>query len=208
VADPEGLGSIQSFARPGGNVTGVTDLELDLGPKRLQMFQEMIPTLKRVLFPYHPAEAYAVRMAKVYREAAQHLGIELIERTVQSEAEARTLLLQLRKDEVDGLLSPYTNALNIAGFIMEVEKQQAIPTMYSSAFYPERGGLTSYAPNSYETGKQAARLVDKILKGAKPAELPVEVNPQIEFAVNLKTVHALGLSIAPEVLYQANKIMR
>lgn len=208
VAEPEGLGSIQSFARPGGNVTGVTDLELDLGPKRLQVFQEMIPTLKRVLFPYNPAEAYAVRMARVYREAAQHLGIELITRTVTTEAEARTALRQLRKDDIDGILAPYSNSLNISGFIMEVERQQAIPVMYSSSFYPERGGLVSYAPNTYETGKQAARLVDKILKGAKPAELPVEVNPKIEFAINLKTAKALGLTIPPEVLFQADKIVR
>ena len=172
------------------------------------MFQEMLPTLKRVLFLYALAEAYAVRMARVYREAAQQLGIELIERPVQTEAEARTALLQLRKDEVDGLLPPYTNALNIAGFIMEVEKQQGIPAMYSTSFFPEHGGLASYAPDTYETGKQSARLVDKILKGAKPADIPVEVNPKIEFVINLQTAKALGLTIAPEVLFRADRLIR
>lgn len=208
VQDPEGLGSIQSFARPGGNVTGVTDLELDLGPKRLQVFQEMIPTLKRVLFPYNPAEAYAVRMAQIYREAAQHLGLAFSARAVTTEAEARTVLQQLRKDDIDGILPPWSISLNIPGLIMEVEKQQAIPVMHNSNFYPERGGLASYAPNTYETGKQAARLVDKILKGAKPAEIPVEVNPKIEFVINLQTAKALGLTIPPDVLFQADRLIR
>jgi putative ABC transport system substrate-binding protein len=208
VADPEGLGSIQSFARPGGNVTGVTDLELDLGPKRLQIFKEMIPTLKRIFFPYNPAETYGVRMARLYQEAAQHLGITFSARAVTTAAEARTVMQQLRKDEVDGILSPWSNSLNIPGLIMEVERQQAIPVMYNTTFFPEHGGLASYATNTYETGKQAARLVDKILKDAKPAELPVEVNPKIEFVINLQTAKALGLTIAPDVLFQADRLIR
>jgi putative ABC transport system substrate-binding protein len=208
VQDPEGLGSVQSFAHPGGNVTGVTDLELDLGPKRLQIFQEMIPTLKRVFFLYNAAEAYSVRMASVYHEAARYLGMTFSARAVTTEAEARTVLQQLRRDDVDGIMAPFSVALNIPGLIMEVERQQGIPAMYDSNFYPERGGLASYAPNTYETGKQAARLVDKILKGAKPAEIPVEVNPKIEFVINLQTAQALGLTIPPEVLFRADRLIR
>jgi putative ABC transport system substrate-binding protein len=148
-------------------------------------------------------------MARKYREAAQHLGIELIERPVHTEAEARTVLLQIRKGEVDGLLTPFSVALNIPGIILEVEKQQAIPAMYNSTFYPERSGLASYAPNTYETGKQAAHLVDKIFKGEKPADIPVEVQPKIiEFAINLKTAKALGLTIPAAVLFQADKVVR
>ncbi len=208
VADPAGLSSIESFARPGDNVSGVTNLELKLGPKRLQVFQEMIPNLKRVWFPYNADEAYAVRMAGVYREAARRLGIELIEKPVRTQSEAQATLAEAQKGEVDGILMPWSNGLNIAGFIMEVEARQRIPAMYSGAFFPERGGLTSYGSNGYETGKQAARLVDKILKGAKPAEIPVEVNSKIEFAINLKTAKALGLTIPPAVLFQADKVIR
>ena len=80
--------------------------------------------------------------------------------------------------------------------------------MFDAAFWVERGGLASYGPDYYETGRQAARLVDKILKGTKPAEIPVEVNPKIEFAINLKVAKALGLTIAPEVLYRADRIIR
>ena len=99
-------------------------------------------------------------------------------------------------------------SLNIPGFILEAASQQAIPTMFDAAFWVERGGLASYGPDYHETGRQAARLVDKILKGTKPAEIPVEVNPKIEFAINLKVAKALGLTIAPEVLYRADRIIR
>jgi putative ABC transport system substrate-binding protein len=208
VADPMGLGSIKSFTRPGGNVTGVTDMGLNLGPKRLQVFQEMIPHLKRVLFPYNATEAYVVRVVKVYREAAKRLGIELLEKAMRTQKEAEATLTQIRQGEIDGILVPWTASLNIPGFVLETAAQRAIPTMFSSRFFPERGGLASYGPDAHETGRQAARLVDKIFKGANPADIPVEVNPKIEFVINLKTAEALGLTIAPEVLYQADRLIR
>ena len=208
AVDPLGAGLIQSFARPGGNITGVTDLSLELGPKRLQVFQELIPGLKRVLFPYAAADAYAVKEARVYHDAARSLGIELGERAVRSEAEARTILAQVQPGEVDGILKPQTLSLNIPGFILETTMQRGLPSMFDAAFWVEQGGLASYGPDFYETGRQAARLVDKIIKGANPGEIPVEVNPKIEFAINLKTAAALGLTIAPQVLYQANRLIR
>jgi putative ABC transport system substrate-binding protein len=208
VSDPVGLGLIQSFARPGGNITGVADVQLELGPKRLELFHEIVPHLKRVLFPYDAADARAVAAAKVYREAARRLGIELIEKPVRTEEEAQTTLAQISKDEVDGILEPPQASLNIPGFSLEVASHQAIPTMFAAPFWVERGGLASYGPDFHETGRQAARLVDKILKGANPAEVPVEVNPKIEFAINLKTAKALGLTIVPEVLYRADRIIR
>jgi putative ABC transport system substrate-binding protein len=134
VADPEGLGSIQSFARPGGNMTGVTDLELNLGPKRLQVFQELIPTLKRVLFPYDESDAYAAKMSRIYAEAARVLSIELIAKAVRTQEEARATLTGVRRGEIDGILMPFSNSLNIPGFIMETEMRQAIPAMYSALF--------------------------------------------------------------------------
>jgi putative ABC transport system substrate-binding protein len=206
--DPLGAGLIQSFARPGGNITGVTDLSLELGPKRLQVFQELIPGLKRVLFPYDAADAYAVTEVKGYRDAALRLGIELVERAVRIEEEARTALAQVRQGEVDGLLYPSSLSLNIPGFILETATQRGLPSMFDAAFWVEQGALASYGPDFYDTGRQAARLVDKIIKGAHPGEIPVEVNPKIEFLINLKTAHVLGLTIAPEVLYQATRLIR
>jgi putative ABC transport system substrate-binding protein len=209
VSDPIGLGLIQSFARPGGNITGVTDLRLELGPKRLELFHEIVPGLKRVLYLYDVADADSVAGAKMYREAAHRLGIKLIEKPMRTEEEAQATLVQVRKGEVDGILQPPSPSLNIPGFILEASSQQTIPTMFiTGAFWMERGVLASYGPDYHEIGRQAARLVDKILKGAKPAEIPVEVSPKVEFAINLKVAKALGLTIAPEVLYRADRIIR
>jgi ABC-type uncharacterized transport system substrate-binding protein len=208
VGDPVGLGLIQSFARPGGNITGVADLRLELGPKRLELFHEIVPGLKRVLFPYDAADAAAVAEARAYRNAAHRLGIVLVEKAVRTEEEAQATLAQISQDEVDGILAPRQTSLNIPGFVLEATSQRALPTMFDAAFFVERGGFASYGPDYYASGWQAARLVDKILKGANPADIPVEVNPKIEFAINLKVAKALGLTIAPEVLYRADRIIR
>jgi putative tryptophan/tyrosine transport system substrate-binding protein len=208
VGDPIGLSLIQSFAQPGGNITGVTNLNLELSPKRLEFFRQIIPGLKRVLFPYDPTDAYAVAQARVHRDAARRLGIELVEQTIHSEEEALATLAQVRKGDVDGILAPDGNSFNIPGFVLEAAPQQAIPAMFEGAFWVEQGALASYGPNQYETGRQAARLVDKILRGGKPAEIPVEVNPKIEFAINLKVAKALGIAIVPEILYQADRLVR
>jgi putative ABC transport system substrate-binding protein len=208
VADPVGLGLIQSFARPGGNITGVTDLDLTLSAKRLEIFSELIPSLNRVLFPYDSTDAYTAAAANAYRDAARRLGIELVEAVVHSEAEAQTLLGQHPGPDVDGVLGTRCCSLNIAGRILKATSAWRLPAIFSTAFFVERGALASYGADTRETGRQAARLVDKILKGAKPAELPVEVNPKIEFVINLKTAKILGLTIPPEVLYRADRIVR
>ncbi len=208
VNDPVGIGLIKSYAGPGGNITGVTDLELSLAPKRLEVFRDMVPGLKRVLFPYDPADTYSVEGAMVYRDAARRLGIVLVEKTLRTEEEAQATLAQIQKGEVDGILRPASSSLNIPGFILEAATKRAIPTMYNAVFRVEQGALASYGPDEYETGRQAARLVDKILKGAHPAEIPVEVNTKIQFAINLKVAKALGLRIKPEVMYRADRLVR
>jgi putative tryptophan/tyrosine transport system substrate-binding protein len=208
VGDPLGLELIQSFARPGGNITGVTNLDLDLSPKRLEVFREIIPGLKRVLYPYDASDAYSIAVRRAYREAAGRLGIELVERAFQSQEEARASLAQVQKGDIDGIIKPKSLSLNIPGFILEATSQRAIPSMFDGAFWVEQGALASYAPDFYESGRQAARLVDKILKGVDPREIPVEVNPKIEFVINLKVAKALGLTIGPEILYQADRLIR
>jgi putative ABC transport system substrate-binding protein len=207
--NPVEMGLIQSFARPGGNITGVVTLSVDLGPKRLEVFRELVPGLHRILFPYDPTEASSVAAARGYRDAARHLGLVLVEQPVRTLAEAQATLAQVRKDEVDGIVQPPHIAWNIPGFIVETARQQGIPTMFDDVFWAEQGGgLASYGPETYASGQQAARLVDKILKGRKPAELPVETNSKIEFVINLKVAKALGLTIDPMVLYQADRLIR
>ena len=208
VNDPVGLGLLGSFARPGGKFTGVTDLRMELAPKRLEVFHEMLPGLKRVLYPYQPTDTHSVAGATVYRKAARRLGIELVEKTVRTEEEARVALAQIRKGEVDGILRPSSPALNIPGFILEAAALRGIPTMFNSTFWVERGALASYGPDEYKSGRQAARLVEKIIKGADTKEIPVEVNTKIKFAINLKVAKALGLVITPEVLYRADQLIK
>jgi putative ABC transport system substrate-binding protein len=208
VVDPMALGFVERFARPGGNVTGVTDMRLSLGPKRLQVFQEMMPHMHRVLFVYDSAVSHDAESARVYQDAARRLGLTLMAKPVRTEAEAQATLRQVRRGEVDAILAPAGVTLNIPGLVLEAGKQRRLPTLFDGVFYVERGGLVSYGGDYYVSGKQAARLVDKILKGARPAEIPVEVNSKIEFAINLKTAKALRLTIAPEVLYQADRLIR
>jgi putative ABC transport system substrate-binding protein len=162
-----------------------------------------------VFYLYDATDTFAMAEVKVYRTAARHLGIVLVDQAVRTEAEAQGTLAQLRTERVDGILTPVPSAsLNIPGSALEAASQQGIPIMFDSVFWVERGALASYGPDYYASGKQAARLVDKILKGTAPAEIPVEVNSNIAFAINLKTAKTLGLTISPEMLYQAHHIVR
>ena len=208
VDDPVEFGLVQSYARPGGNMTGVTDLAFQLGPKRLELFREMIPSLQRVLFPYDVTDSVAVKQFQIYREAAHRLGMELGELTIRTQAEAQEMLIRSPDKTVQGILTPRDTSLNIPGFVLQVTSEQGMATMFTQVFFVERGGLASYGPNHYESGRQAARLVDKILKGTTPADIPVEVNNNIEFVINLKVAQKLGLTIPPVVLNQADRIIR
>ena len=143
---------MKSFARPGGNITGIADLEFELVPKRMEIFRELIPGLKRVLLVYDGTNPVAVSRLAVHRDAAQRLGLTLVERPVRTEDEARSVINALRKGEVDGIFSPRLLLQNIPGLILEIAPKRAIPTMFDDAFYVERGGLASYAASFYGLG--------------------------------------------------------
>jgi putative ABC transport system substrate-binding protein len=205
---PVEQGLIQSFARPGGNLTGIADLHLELGPKRLEVFFAMIPALKRILFLYSATDTYAVAEAKSLHDAARRLGIVLVVQAVHTQEEAQATLAEVRRRKIDGILASRCCALNLQGLILKATSQLRLPTMFADAFWVERGALASYGPDLYASGAMAARLVDKIIKGTNPAEIPVEVNPNVEFVINLKTVRALGLTLAPEVMVRANRVVQ
>ena len=208
AADPVGEGLIESFARPGGNVTGVTDLDLTVSGKRLQMFKQMIPGLKRVLFPYNERNPYQAGSAKHYREAAQRLGLVLVELKLATMDEAGAALAGVRKDEIDGILAPRDVDLNIPGFVLEATKNLKIPSMFDNTFYLKDGGLASYGHSFLASGRQLARLVDKIIRGADPGEIPVEIDQSLEFVINMDVAIKLGIEIPPEMLFQADRLMR
>lgn len=208
VEDPVGLGLVQSFAQPGGNITGVTNLTVELAAKRLELFRDLVHSLHRVLYPYDATHTPSIALAHVYRDAAHRLRIDLVEKPVRTEAEVQALLAQVREHTIDGIVQPSSVSLNIPGFIMEATAAQAIPTMFESVYFVEHGGLASYGPDDYAAEWQAARLVDKILKGTDPREIPVEVSSKLKFIVNLKTAKALGLTIPPPILFLADEVIR
>ena len=208
VGDPVGQGLIQSYARPGGNITGVTDLNVELSAKRLELFQEVLPSLKRVLFPYNAHNAHHAASLMQYRAAAHRLGIVLVERPLHTLEEARDALAGVRKADIDGILAPPDVDLNIPGFVLDASTRHGIPSVFNGAFFLPDGGLASYGSSWFASGRQAARLVEKILKGAHPSDIPVEVDNYFEFVINLKVANALGLTIPPMVLYQADRIIR
>jgi putative ABC transport system substrate-binding protein len=203
--DPVEAGLAKSFGRPGGNMTGIADIELV--PKRMEIFRELIPGLKRVLFVYDATNAVAVSRLEVHRDAAHRLALTLVERPVRTEDEARSVIDRVRKGEVDGIFSPRMVTLNIPGLILEIAPRRAIPAMFDDTFYVEQAGLASYAANRHGLGRQAARLVDKILKGARPGDIPIEQPTKFELAINLKTARALGITIPQSILLRADRVI-
>jgi ABC-type uncharacterized transport system substrate-binding protein len=206
-SDPVALGLVQSLARPGSNITGTADLDIELAPKRMEIFRELVPTLKRVLLPYDATNPYVVAHLPASRDAARRLGLTLVERPVRTEEEARSTIAGTRDGEVDGILAPRFLSLNIPGFSFELAQKRRLPAMFQGVFFVERGGLAAYAATDRQLGLQAARLVDKIIKGAKPADLPVEQPRQFELVINMKTARALGLTIPPSVLLRADRLI-
>jgi ABC-type uncharacterized transport system substrate-binding protein len=208
AGDPVRLGLVRSFARPGGNVTGVSSLTFELTAKRLEIFKELVPGLKRVLLVYDANDADAVDAAQFHRDAARQLGIQLIERTPRTQEEAREQIARVRRSDVDGILtSPGGPALNIPGAVIEMAPRHQLPAMFIGGFWAEQGGLASYGPDFYESGRLAARLVFKILKGEKPGNIPVEINSRIDLVINLKVARTLKLEPGPAVLERANRLI-
>lgn len=207
-SDPVGLGLVNSFARPGSNVTGIASLDTELVPKRLEIFQQLVPGLKRVFFAYDATSEQTVAQLGTYREAARRLGLTLVEKPVRSQEEAQAAIGGIRKQDVDGIVSPRFLSLNIPGFIVEAGSRLGLPTMFNASFFVDQGGFASYSPSSHALGRQAARLVDKILKGAKPADLPVEQPTHFELVVNLKVAAAMGLTVPQAMLLRADRVIQ
>jgi putative ABC transport system substrate-binding protein len=206
--DPVRAGFVKSLARPGGNITGMADLGFELVPKALEIFRDLIPRLKRVLLVYDANNDVAVSQLQVHRDAAQRLGLTLVERPVRTEDEARSAISAIRKSEVDGIFSPRLLSQNIPGLILEIAPKRAIPTMFETPFYVERTGFASYGADKYALGRQAARVVDKILKGARPSDIPVEQATKFELVINVKAAKALGIAIPHSMLLRADRLIQ
>ncbi len=209
AGDPIGTGLVASLARPGGNITGVSFQETELSVKRLQLLKEAVPRLSRVAVLWNTAD----------------LGMSLRFREVQKEAPALGLTLHPlgvhEPGDFDGAFSAMTRDRPHALFvvsdvftsrnrrrILDFAARSRLPAMYEFASYVNDGGLISYGPSFSEMSRRAAYLVDRILKGAKPADLPVEQPTRFELVINLKTAKALGLTIPPSIMVRADQVIQ
>jgi putative tryptophan/tyrosine transport system substrate-binding protein len=208
-ADPVASGVVTSLARPGGNVTGLTNLTLDLAVKRLELLKEIFPKLARVAVL--PSPGGEGRDLKEIQVAAPSLQIQLhimkvrvtddFERAFEEAAKARARALTVTSDPTGFFIANQKQ-------IVELAAKKRLPAIYPATSYVNAGGLMSYAADELENYRRAAIYVDKILKGAKPADLPVEQPMKFEFVINLKTAKQIGVTIPPNVLARADRVIK
>ena len=201
---------VESLARPGGNVTGITDLTTELGGKRLELLKEAVPKLARVAALYHlVAQPNVLEVKQVLPAAAGALGLTVRSWGVRNADGFEQVFAALNKQRPDGLYVPVgalmtANHKRIAGFALK----SRLPSMYGNREAVDSGGLMSYGAHLADSHRRVADFVDKILKGAKPADLPVEQPKKFELVINLKTAEQIGLTIPPNVLAIADEVIR
>jgi putative ABC transport system substrate-binding protein len=209
VTDPVAAGLVNSLARPRENITGFTNIAADLAGKRLELLKETLPKLFRVALLWNPQNPGSVPQWKESQLPARELGLQLYSMKVSSADEyegafkeairARSVALAVTLDPV-----ATSNQKRIA----DLATNNRLPAIYPQGDFVDSGGLMSYGPSFAAAGRDAARHVDKILKGAKPADLPVEQPTKFEFIINLKAAKQIGLTIPPNVLVRADKVIK
>ena len=208
VADPLRLGLVASYATSQNNVTGITSHAGPLSGKRLEILQEVAPGIKRVLVLVAPQESVAAVSFQFLAEAAPKLGVELLRHDVTSKAEIEQKLKVVPERAVDAIY--FVPAILVGAnidLLIHKAKQDKIPLAVTETSMVERGALVSYGAEFRLLGIQAAKLVAKILKGAKPAELPIQTPEQLVLTLNLTTAKAIGLNIPPSVLERAERVV-
>jgi putative ABC transport system substrate-binding protein len=208
AADPVGLGLVASLARPGGNVTGFNFQSEELPGKWVELLREALPGIARVAALWHPPTEAS--QLKVVEAAARSLGVRLLTPKVLRPDELGTAFAEARKDRAQALIilaSPFFFAHRAR--LVELAAKHGLPAMYfQREFVVDSGGLMSYGPDLRDLFRRAATYVDKILKGAKPADLPVEQPTRFELVINMKTAKALGLTIPPSLLARADDVLQ
>jgi putative tryptophan/tyrosine transport system substrate-binding protein len=208
--DPVGSGFVASLARPGGNITGLSTLSPEISGKRLELLKEIVPKLSRVAVFGTSTSASNVRELKEVELAAGALGVKLQYLDVLASKDFETAFLAAAKQRSDAALMNVSGG--IMGFqrknVLELAVKNRLPVTYHRREYVEAGGLMSYGVNVLDLDRRAATYVDKILKGAKPADIPVEQPTKFEFIINLKAAKQIGLTIPPNVLARADKVIR
>jgi putative ABC transport system substrate-binding protein len=208
AGDPLGSGLVASLARPGGNVTGMSLMAPDLGGKRLELLKEIIPRLSLVAVLWNADNPYSALVFKETQTASQTLAIRIQSLEVRSENDLADAFEAARRQGPDALVvveDPLT--LSNRKLIADSAASQQLPAIYGLREFAAAGGLMSYGANLADLYRRAAAYVDKILKGAKPADLPVQQPTKFDFVINLKTAKALGIEIPPTVLARADEVI-
>ena len=207
--DPVGDGQVASLAKPGGNLTGFSILALDLNGKRLELLKEAFPQITRVAFLPITGEAIGENRFKEAEIAAQGLRLRLQRLRVKGADDLESAFDAAKRSGAEAVLAhPSTFVATNRARIIELAAKHRLPVIFGGAEAAEAGGLMSYGPDIVDNYRRAAVYVDKILKGTKPADLPVQQPMKFEFVINLKTAKQIGLTIPPNVLARADKVIR
>jgi putative ABC transport system substrate-binding protein len=209
VADPVTAGLVDSLARPGGNLTGFTNIAPVLSGKRLELLKETIPKLSRVAVLWNPRNPGSVQQWNESQLAARELGLQLHSMEVSS-ADGYEAAFQVATKAHSAALAVTLDSLANANAkrIADLAAKNRLPAIYPREVNVDNGGLMSYGPDRIRPIRRAAVYVDKILKGTKPADLPVEQPTEFELVINLKAAKALGLTIPPLVLMRAERVIK
>lgn len=209
TSDPIGIGVVSSLAHPGGNFTGISALASGLWPKRLELLKEVAPKLSKVAMLWNKGNAGMALEAKKTQEVAAPLGVALEDRGIKDPDELEAVFAVITKNRPDGFLALADVFLNtLQKRILDFLVKNRLPAIFESKEWVEAGGLISYGPSYPEMFRRAAFQMDKVLKGTKPTDIPVEQPMNFELVINLKTASQIGLTIPESVLYRADKVIK
>jgi putative tryptophan/tyrosine transport system substrate-binding protein len=207
--DPVGTGLVSSLARPGGNITGLSNMASDLDGKRLELLKEAFPKVARVAFLWQPGGARGNLRLTEMEAAAKALGVKLQSLPVRSLDDFESAFARAKRDSAQALITaPNALIMGQRHQVLDFAARNRLPAMYHDSEWVEAGGLMSYAPSYTDLFRRAADFVDKILKGTKPANIPVEQPMKFEFMFNLKAAKQIGVTVAPNVLVRADRVIR
>ena len=207
--DPVGTGLVASLARPGANATGVSSLSTDLIPKRLELLHKVAPRVRRVMLLGNPASALQVQALKQAKLGTSALHMQLIALDARNAEELDAALHRLLRNEADALIST-ADALFLShrAKIAQAVAKARLPAVFPWPDNPDPGVLMAYGASTKELGLRVAAYVDKILRGAKPADLPVEQVPKLELVISLRAAKALGINVPQDLLLRADDVIR
>ena len=207
VGDPVGQGFVQSLARPGGNITGFSAMDASLAQKWLEMLTQITPPVKHVAVLYNPA-TFGQLMIRSVEEAAPPFGISVRTVSVEDVAGIEAITADLAREQRSGMVVlPNAFTVSHRAVIIGLAARYRIPTVYSFPYFATDGGLMSYGVNVMDLHRRSAAYVDRILKGDKPADLPVQRPIKFDLVINLKTAKALGIAIGPALLAAADEVI-